>query len=74
MLGLVLVFASVTTGSSILVVLSVLMTLGAVLLSFLVHGALSGIYAAALYRFATQNGNAHGFDPDALRNAFLAKA
>ena len=73
-LGVALVFASATTGSAILIVLSLLVTLGAVLLSFLVHGALSGIYAAALYRFATQNGNAQGFDSDALRNAFVAKA
>jgi hypothetical protein len=73
-LGVALVIAAATSGSAILMVLSLALTIGAVLLSILVHGALSGIYAAALYRFATQNGNSQGFDTDALRGAFVAKA
>lgn len=35
-----------------------------VLLTFLVHGALSGIYAAALYRFATNQQSTPGFRPE----------
>jgi hypothetical protein len=73
-LGVALVVAAATSGSVILMVLSLVVTIGAVLLSILVHGALSGIYAAALYRFATQNGNSQGFDTDALRSAFVVKA
>jgi hypothetical protein len=73
-LGVALVFAAATSGSVILMVLSLVVTIGAVLLSILVHGALSGIYAAALYRFATQNGNSKGFDTEALRSAFVVKA
>ena len=73
-LGAVLVIAFAANGSAILTVLALLLTLGVLLLSFLVHGALSGIYAAALYRFATQSGDTQGFDPQALRNAFLPKA
>ena len=73
-LGLALVVTAATGGSAILIVFSLVLTIGAVLLSFLVHGALSGIYAAALYRFATQNGNSKGFDTDALRGAFVVKA
>ena len=46
---------------------------GTVLLSLLMHGALSGIYATALYRYSTQNGNTHGFDSDCMRLAFVAK-
>ena len=46
----------------------------AILLSLLLHGALSGIYAAALYRYATQNGNTQGFDSDVMRLAFVVKA
>ena len=72
--GVALVVAAATSGSVILMVLSLVVTIGAVLLSILVHGALSGIYAAALYRFATQNGNSQGFDTDALRSAFVVKA
>ncbi|MBI2749960.1 MAG: hypothetical protein HYX43_11640 [Burkholderiales bacterium] len=73
-LGVVLAISFAVNGSAILTVLAVLLTLGALLLSFLVHGALSGIYAAALYRFATQSGDTQGFDQQALRNAFLPKA
>jgi hypothetical protein len=73
-LGVALVVTAGTSGSAILIVLSIVLTIGGVLLSFLVHGALSGIYAAALYRFATQNGNSQGFDTDALRSAFVVKA
>ena len=73
-LGVALVVGAATSDSAILIVLSLVLTIGAVLLSFLVHGALSGIYAAALYRFATQNGNSQGFDTDALRSAFVVKA
>lgn len=72
-LGVALVASAGMSGSVILIVLSLLLAIGAVLLSLLVHGALSGIYAAALYRFATQNGNSQGFDTGALRNAFVVK-
>lgn len=72
-LGAGLVTLAVSAGSAFLVVLCVVLVVGAILLSFLVHGALSGIYAAALYRYATQNGNTQGFDPDAMRLAFVAK-
>ena len=73
LLGAGLVIAAVSAGSAVLVVLCLLLVIGAVLLSVLVHGALSGIYAAALYRYATQGGNTQGFDSDAMRMAFVAK-
>jgi len=69
-LGVALVIVAIP--STFLVMLSLAFTMGSVLLSFLVQGALSGIYAAALYRYATQNGNSQGFDTDALRSAFVA--
>jgi Family of unknown function (DUF6159) len=56
-LGVMLLIAFVMDDSAILTVPALLLTLGALLLSFLVYGALSGIYAAALYRFATQKQN-----------------
>jgi hypothetical protein len=74
LLGAALVITFAVNGSTILTVLALLLTLGALLLAFLVHGALSGIYAAALYRFATQSGDTQGFDQQVLRNAFLPKA
>jgi len=73
-LSCVLVIAFAANGSAILAVLALLLSLSALLLSFLVQGALSGIYAAALYRFATQSGDTQGFDQQVLRNAFLPKA
>ena len=73
-LGAGLVIAAISAGSAILVVLCLVVVMGAVLLSVLVHGALSGIYAAALYRYATQDGNTQGFDSDAMRMAFVSKA
>ena len=46
-----------------------------VILAALVQAALGGIYAAALYRFATQGGTAsNGFDANALQMAFAPKA
>ncbi len=50
--------------------------IGCVVLAFillaLVNASLSGIYSAALYRFAT-TGEAGAFDNSVLRNAFVAK-
>ena len=43
----------------------------AVIVTALIHSALSGIYAAALYRYASGNANTQGFDSGALRMAFL---
>jgi len=74
LLGSALVVAFVVQGSTILTVLSLLLTLGALLLGWLVHGALNGIYAAALYRYAEGSGNTQGFDAGVLEQAFITRA
>ena len=74
LLGAGLMFMAISAGSAFLLVLCTVLIGGAILLSLLVHGALSGIYSAALYRYATQNGNTQGFDSDAMRLAFVTKA
>jgi len=74
LLGGALVVAFVVQGSTILTVLSLLLTLGAMLLTWLVHGALNGIYAAALYRYAEGSGNSQGFDAGVLEQAFVTRA
>lgn len=51
-------------------VVATLLGLGA---AALVHSALSGIYEAALYRYATKGESVLGFDADDLRLAFRAK-
>lgn len=38
-----------------------------------VQAALSGVYLASVYRFATTGSVTSGFDPDAMRSAFRAK-
>ena len=73
-LGAGLMVMAIGASSPFLMVLCAVLVGGAILLTLLVHGALSGIYAAALYRYATQNGNTQGFDSDAMRLAFVAKA
>ena len=58
------------TSSVPLVIAAVVILVSALLLTFLVHGALSGIYAAALYRFATNRQRTGGFSSEALQLAF----
>ena len=68
--AIILAFSS-GQGAVIAAVLAVV-ALAFILLA-LVNASLSGIYSAALYRFAT-TGEAGRFDDDVLRNAFVAKA
>lgn len=49
------------------------LTLVAVVLVALIHSALSGIYSAALYRYATDAGESAGFDSRMLEQAFRTK-
>lgn len=71
--GIVLIVAAAMTHSLALIITAVAALLIVVLLTFLVHSALSGIYAAALYRYATQQGNTSGFSSSALQLAFQPK-
>jgi Family of unknown function (DUF6159) len=59
-----------TMHSLFLVIVMTLLVIGAVALTALVQAALSGIYAAALYRYATDSGSTSGFDTHALEKAF----
>jgi hypothetical protein len=52
--------------------LVVVLTVVAVVLTFLIHSALTGIYAAALYRFALGKPS-QGFEGTALQAAFAPK-
>jgi hypothetical protein len=71
--GMVLLFLTAGTGSGILIGLMVLLVVGALIVTALVHSALSGIYAAALYRYATGGGPIRGFDHQAMQLAFQPK-
>jgi hypothetical protein len=59
----------------VLVIPVIILTVLAVLAAMVIHTALSGIYAASLYRFATATGDGSSgiLADDALRSAFLSK-
>ena len=70
--GLVLV-ALASSISAVLAVAMLVLMFVAVLMTFLLHSTLSGIYAAALYRYAANGDTTGGFDNAALQAAFLPK-
>lgn len=61
------------SGSAVLMVLVVVALVVLLLGSFLVQAALSGIYSAALYRYAANGEAGLGFDNSALQAAFAQK-
>jgi hypothetical protein len=63
----------VWVGSTALLVMVGMATVVAFVLAALAHAALSGIYSAALYRYATTGSAGAGFDTGALRAAFAPK-
>lgn len=71
--GVLAIVAVATTGNGMLIGLVVALFIGALLLASLVQAALSGIYSAALYRYATGEGASEGFDAQLLGQAFTPK-
>jgi len=71
--GVALVMAALSSGSGLAFALALLLTLAAVALTALVQTALTGIYAAALYRYAATGQIGQGFDGQALQQAFAPK-
>ncbi len=67
------VIAVATTGNGALIGLVVAFVIIALLLAGLVQAALSGIYSAALYRYAVGAGDSEGFDAQLLGQAFRPK-
>jgi Family of unknown function (DUF6159) len=68
--GIAIIVAAAMTRNVPLIITAVVILISAVLLTFLIHSALSGIYAAALYRYATKQEATGGFTSDALQLAF----
>ncbi len=66
------VILAVSSGSGGLIAAVIACVALAIILLALINASLSGIYSAALYRFAT-TGEAGAFDSGVLRNAFVAK-
>jgi hypothetical protein len=68
--GIALVVLMVLTKSMVLIVAAIIVAVLAIMLTTLVQAALSGIYSAALYRYATTREGTAGFDSNALQQAF----
>jgi hypothetical protein len=71
--GASLIVLAFVTQSLLLIVTAMILTVVAVGITGLVQSALAGIYAAALYRYATTGEGTQGFDGNALKLAFAPK-
>ena len=67
------IVAAATTGNGLLIGLMVALLIVALLVAALVQAALSGIYSAALYRYAVGAGDSEGFNAQLLGQAFRTK-
>jgi hypothetical protein len=72
-LGLFLIVLAIISQSIALIVLTIALTIIAVILVALISSALSGIYSAALYRYATTGEATQGFDANVMQAAFKPK-
>ncbi|MGZ5061777.1 MAG: DUF6159 family protein [Usitatibacter sp.] len=71
--AIALVLAAFASQSIFLIVAAFVVTIIAIGTTGLVQSALTGIYAAALYRYATTGESTQGFDAAALKLAFAPK-
>jgi hypothetical protein len=72
--GIVLVAIAALLKSAVAIAVAVIFAISLFVLTLLVQAALSGIYAAALYRYAEGKTQSAGFDSTALANAFATKS
>jgi hypothetical protein len=73
LVSIVLLAGAFASGSVAVIVITACLVLLAVGLTGLVQAALGGIYAAALYRYASSGKPTAGFEPEALKLAFAPK-
>lgn len=71
--SVVVVAAAALTQSIFLIVVALVAAMLAIGITGLVQSALTGIYAAALYRYATTGEGTQGFDAQAMKLAFTPK-
>lgn len=72
-LGVGLMMLVIPTKSGVAIVAAGGLLVAVVLVLALIHAALSGIYSAALYRYAIGHQGTHGFEPALLEAAFRPK-
>jgi hypothetical protein len=73
LISIVILAGAFASGSVAVIVITACLVLLAVGLTGLVQAALGGIYAAALYRYASSGKPTAGFEPEALKLAFAPK-
>lgn len=73
LVGIGLIVAAAMSKSVVLIGLAVAALVIALVLGALIQAALSGIYSAALYRYASGEGESEGFDGALLGQAFAPK-
>lgn len=73
LVGAAAIVGAAMTGSGVLIGVVVAVFIVALLLVGLVQAALSGIYSAALYRYASGEESTDGFNAGLLENAFAVK-
>jgi len=71
--GVFAIFVAVLTHSAWIIGFAVVMTLLAVAITALIQSALAGVYAAALYRYATTGQGTTGFAAEEMKLAFAPK-
>ena len=71
--GIALIIVLAATKSVALIIAAIVALIIVILATALVQAALSGIYAAALYRYATTNEETGGFSAETLQLAFRPK-
>lgn len=73
LVGAAAIVGAAMTGSTVLIGVVVALFVIALMLAGLVQAALTGIYSAALYRYASGDGATEGFDAGLLEQAFRPK-
>jgi len=73
LVGVLAFIAAGMSGSGTLIGIVVVILIVAALLIALIHSALSGIYSAALYRYAAGAGDSEWFDAQTMAQAFRVK-
>ena len=72
LVGIAAIALAAFTGSVGLIVTTVLLVIAAIIMVAMINSALSGIYTAVVYRYAT-TGETAGFDSDIIKNTFKQK-
>jgi hypothetical protein len=71
--GILLIIAAAATKSAVVIIAVGISVVSALVVLGLISSALSGVYAAAVYRYAAEGDTGSFFTPSMVKNAFRAK-